>query len=289
MSSTAAPRKKTSMARDLGFSAATLRRVLALGAAAGVLASSAYAAVPAFGAGESSPAPASPNQATASPSPTLGSTAPASTTLSQAALDDAVQRDLKLTPQQFEAAGQLGAQAAQAAVQLRQVPGYVGIRIENGSIIVSGSGQKLQAAVAALAGTISGLSLAAPAAVTGSELAVSTEQLFQAYLREVGAQGLQAVMYAGGKFVIRTGGINAPEALSPSSSADPSSSAAPSPGAGKITPAQFVSRYANVELDGGTPLNPRRTSPAASGTRPISAMSVPRVSLPSIPPASPLS
>ncbi|WP_285247062.1 trypsin-like serine protease [Pseudarthrobacter sp. efr-133-R2A-89] len=256
------------MARDLGFSAATLRRVLALGAAAGVLASSAYAAVPAFGTGESSPAPASPNQATASPSPTLGSTAPASpapTALSQAALDDAVQRDLKLNPQQFEAAGQLGAQAAQAAVQLRQVPGYVGIRIEHGSIIVSGSGQKLQAAVAALAGTISGLSLEAPAAVTGSELAVSTEQLFQAYLREVGAQGLQAVMYAGGKFVIRTGGINAPEALSPSSSADPSSSAAPSPGAGKVTPAQFVSRYANVELDGGTPLKSEADVPGGVG------------------------
>ncbi|RAX16893.1 peptidase [Pseudarthrobacter sp. AG30] len=250
------------MAHDLGFSAVTLRRVLALGAAAGVLASSAYAAVPAFAAGESSPTPASPSQGTASPSPASGSTAPASPALSQAALDDAVQRDLKLTPQQFEAAGQLGAQAAQAAVQLRQVPGYVGIRIEHGSITVSGSGRELKTAVAALAGTISGLSLEAPAVGARSELAVSTEQLFQAYLRDVGPQDLQAVMYAGGKFVIRTGGINAPEALSPEPATASSPSAAPSPspsesaspGAGKITPAQFVSRYANVELDGGTPL-----------------------------------
>ena len=276
------------------MSADALRRVLTLGAAAGMLASSAYLAVPAFGAGDpdTSPTPGSTATASAAPTSPLPSTSPSgsgqSTGLSQAALDDAVQRDLKLTHQQFEAAGQLGAQAAAAAVQLRQVPGYVGIRIEGASIIVSGSGKELQAAVAGLAGTTPGLSLEAPPAPPStaapgvapssaaspaataqaeapagarSELAVGTEQLFQAYLRDVGPQGLQAVMYAGGKFVIRTGGINAPEALS----AAPATATASAGGTGKVSPAQFVSRYANVELDGGTPLKSEADVPGGVG------------------------
>ena len=170
MSNTTAPRKRTSPEQRRGVSADTLRRVLALGAATGMLASSALVANPAFGAGEASPTPtpgstaAAPAAPTSPPPSSSSSGSGPSTGLSQAALDDAVRRDLKLTPQQFEAAGELGAQAAAAAVQLRQVPGYVGIRIEGGSIIVSGSGNALQAAVAALAGTIPGLSLEAPPA-----------------------------------------------------------------------------------------------------------------------------
>ncbi|MGO4234578.1 S1 family peptidase [Pseudarthrobacter sp. YAF2] len=256
-----------------------MKRIFAAGAVAGVALATGFAAMPAVAL----PVPSSAQ----SPSPVS-----ASTNLSEAALADAVQRDLKLTPQQFEAAGQLGAQAAAAAVQLRQVPGYVGIRIENGSIIVSGSGNELQAAVAGLVASIPGLALeappaqpsaappavapssaaspsatahadvpTAPAAGARSELAVSTEQLFQAYLRDVGPQGLQAVMYAGGKFVIRTGGINALEALS----AAPVTATAPATGAGKVSPAQFVSRYANVELDGGTPPKSEADVPGGVG------------------------
>ena len=281
------------------MSADALRRVLALGAATGLLASSAYAAVPAFATGDTAPGPTS-------GSTISGSTATAPTGLPEAALDDAVQRDLKLTPQQFQAAGQLGTQAAQAAVRLRQVPGYVGIRIQGESIVVSGSGQELKDAVAALADTIPGVALeaspaqtpahpsvpappaspssaasptataqadvpAAPAAGARTELAVSTEQLFRDYLRDVGPQGLQAVMYAGGKFVIRTGGVNAPEAVSAASSPMPSPSlatgaaTATGAGAGKVTPAQFVSRYANVELDGGTPLKSEADVPGGVG------------------------
>ena len=283
------------------MNADTLRRVLTLAAATGMLASSAYVAGPAFGAGEpdsgqgagtgsSTAAPAS-----ASPFPSTGDSSGTgtSTGLSEATLADAVQRDLRLTPQQFQAAGELGAQAAAAAVQLRQLPGYVGIRLEGTSIVVTGSGPELQAAAAALAGRIHGLTLEAPAPQpaaspvappssaapspstpvsptapastegTRSELAQNTEQLFQAYVRDVGPQGLQAVMAAaGGKFVIRTGGINTAESLSASSGAGWSS--AP-PASGKISPAQFVSRYANVELDGGAPIKPEADVPGGVG------------------------
>ncbi len=278
-----------------------LRRVLTLGAATGLLASSAYVAGPAFGASapDSSPTPTTgPTAApvgtpSAAPSTAALSASGASPGLSDAALADAVQRDLKLTPQQFEAAGELGAQAAAAAVQLRQVRGYVGIRIDGSSIVVTGSGTELAAAVAALAGTIHGLTLEAPALErstapvapsssgapspsspaspsapatgegTRSQLAVSTEQLFQAYVRDVGPQGLQAVMAAaGGKFVIRTGGINTPESLSASSGGGASTATQVK---GKVSPAQFVSRYANVELDGGTPIKPEAGVPGGVG------------------------
>ncbi|WP_268892360.1 trypsin-like serine protease [Arthrobacter sp. 9AX] len=287
-----------------------LRRVLALGAAAGMLASSAYAAVPAFGAGDVNPSPTSaagtdataaaaepvgPSPAPVAPPSPASSPSPAiSPHHSDAALADAVQRDLKLTPQQFEAAGELGAQAAAAAVRLRQVPGYVGIRIAGRSIIVTGSGSELQAAVTALAGTIHGLSLEAPPAhpsaaapaaappssiapsatpqagapvAARSELAVSTEQLFQEYVREVGIAGLQAVVTSGGKFVIRTGGITSAQSTqggaggASSSPAPAAETAAP----GKISPSQFVSRYANVELDGGAPLKPEADVPGGVG------------------------
>lgn len=301
MSGTTEPRTRTSLEQRRGRNAVTLRRVLSLGAAAGMLASSAFAAGPAFGVGEATPSPPLGGTATASPTPTgplpssASSGSGASRNLSQAALDDAVQRDLKLTPQQFEAAGQLGAQAAQAAVRLRQVPGYAGIRIEGGSIIVSGSGHELQAAVAGLTPSIPGLSLEAPPAQPStaapvaapsspaapapaaqanapaegvrSQLAVSTEQLFQEYVREVGTAGLQAVVTAGGKFVIRTGGITSAQSTQGGATGTPSTpSGGPETAApGKISPSQFVSRYANVELDGGAPLKPEADVPGGVG------------------------
>ncbi|TLM84458.1 peptidase [Pseudarthrobacter sp. NamE2] len=246
------------------MTARNLRRFLSMGAVAGVLASSAYIAAPA--------------SATEEPgiSPTPGTAASdGGTRLSEAALADAVQRDLGLSPEEFSAAGELGARAAEAAVQLRDVPGYAGIRLEAGQIVVTGWGAGLFDKVAALAVSIPELVVdapmpeakagnledsAAPDPAVGSELAVSTEQLFQAYVREVGAEGLQAVVSAGGKFVIRTGGINTPE--SSSHGGDPS---APAAGPGKVSPAEFVARYANVELDAGTRLAPEADVPGGVG------------------------
>ena len=291
MTGTTAPLGRTTAQRRPGWSADKALRTLSLGAAAGMLASAVFSAAPAFSAGE--PDATGPTSA-----------AGASTGLSEAALDEAVQRDLNMTPQEFEAAGALGAQAAALAVQLRRVPGYVGIRLEGGSIVVTGSGQELQAAVAAPAGSIHALLLeappagpsaaapaevapspsapaatgnadaaAAPAEAQRSQLAVDTEQLFQDYVREVGTAGLQAVVTTGGKFVIRTGGVTtaqsaqgAPGAASTTpGTASPRATAADTAAAGKISPSQFVSRYANVELDGGAPLMPESDVPGGVG------------------------
>ncbi|TDL37280.1 S1 family peptidase [Arthrobacter nitrophenolicus] len=238
---------------------AHLRRFLSLGAVAGMLASSAYAAAPAWAE----------DQAADAPSVEISDGGKG---LSEAALAEAVQRDLGLTQEQFAAAGELGSRAAAAAVQLRDVPGYQGIRLEDGRIVVTGSGAELLAQVAGLAASVPELVLEAPAPEArladpgastapgeGAELAVSTEQLFQAYVREVGPEGLQAVLASGGKFVIRTGGVNTPESTGKTGTASVPA------GSGKVSPAEFVAKYANVELDGGASLAPEADVPGGVG------------------------
>ncbi|MCY1673732.1 S1 family peptidase [Pseudarthrobacter sp. SL88] len=278
------------------MSPASVRRYLSLGAVAGILVSSAYVAAPAWAADGQAAATASP-EAPAAGTPVAGTQGSG---LSEAALDDAVQRDLGLTREQFTAAGGLGAQAAAAAAQLRDVPGYAGIRLDDGHVVVTGSGPEFLAKVAALAGTLPDLAVEAPQARRagggaqssgeageGSQLAVSTEQLFQAYVRDVGPEGLQAVMAADGKFVIRTGALNAPESARPSGTAaadatttDATTAAARTAGgatagaatgttaaggSGRVSPADFVARYANVELDGAAPLRSEADVPGGVG------------------------
>ena len=94
--------------------------------------------------------------------------------------------------------------------------------LQDGKIAVQGSGPELQARVnelnqagpdefALVAAPVNSGGEASPAVVPGgaaNSSPASTEQLFQAYVREVGAAGLQAVAYANGHFVIRTGGTN---------------------------------------------------------------------------------
>jgi hypothetical protein len=195
--------------------------------------------------------------------------------ISSTGLADAVQHDLGLTREQFDAAGELSARAEAAAAKLSAVPGYTGIRVADSRIIVSGFGTGLQAAVDALVAGAPGLPLeleaaaapesAAPASpAPGSELAASTEQLFQAYVRDVGTAGLQAVVSTGTKFVIRTGGVNMPESAGMAAQSATVSEVTEA-GTGKMSPSEFVSRYANVELAQGAPLKPEADLPGGVG------------------------
>ncbi len=209
----------------------------------------------------------------------------------EAGLREAALRDLGLTPDEFAAAGQLGKQAADVVAALQGIPGYLGTRIHDGRILVAGTGAELEAEVARLSATIPAVTLEttpaappsdapadgtdAPAATgtqstgspaTGTELARSTQELYQAYLRDVGAAGLQAVAYTGSRFVVRTGGINGSEATVPDSAEDAGNSSLTSPNSdGKISPAEFVARYANVQLDAGAPLAPQADVPGGLG------------------------
>ncbi|MEW1782996.1 S1 family peptidase [Arthrobacter sp. NPDC080086] len=231
-----------------------------------------------------SPTPGSP--ATASPSPTSpAAPAPAAAPapgISEDGLAEATLRDLGMTLEQFNAAGELARRAADALPSLSRLPGYVGISISNGRIIVDGQGAELQARVDALnaAGLTAVFTLAAPAAPAPAPsaadlIAASTDQLFAAYVRDVGPAGLQAVAYAGGHFVIRTGGVTAAEETPAAPATPPPAPAAtatpaPTVGAtnvpagtspalttaapGKISPAAFVARYKNVQLEKSAPI-----------------------------------
>ncbi|MET3175690.1 UNVERIFIED_ORG: streptogrisin C [Arthrobacter sp. UYCu721] len=278
----------------------SLKRVFAAAAAAGVALSVGLGAVPAWAAEQPAVEPPPVESPAAVESPTAGGSGggdvqPSVAKPSDAGLREAALRDLGLTPEEFAAAGQLGKQAADVAAALQDIPGYLGTRLHDGSILVAGTGAELVAEVARLGATIPAVALDAPPAAppsnapteetdtraatgtpaatdpyaTGTELARSTQELYQAYLRDVGAAGLQAVAYTGSRFVVRAGGINGSEATVPdSANAGNASPGSVSPSSvsysltshnkdGKISPAEFVARYANVELDAGTPLAPQ--------------------------------
>lgn len=222
------------------------------------------------------PAPAASAISTAVPvpvpspadAPLAGSSpVPSATPISDAGLAEAVRRDLGMTLAEFDAAGALARRAADAAPSLRALPGYVGISLAGGKIAVEGSGAELRARVAELnqSGPADFL-LAAPAAAAAvpsaaEVVASSTQQLFEAYVREVGAAGLQAVTYTDGHFVIRTGGTNTaqsvpaadalPAAAVPAAGADVQPAKAPGT-VPKMSAAEFVARYANVTLEQGS-------------------------------------
>ncbi|QNE15686.1 S1 family peptidase [Pseudarthrobacter sp. NBSH8] len=182
---------------------------------------------------------------------------------------------------EFNAAGELGRRAADAADSLRALPGYLGIRLQAGEIMVEGAGSALQARVDELnqPGLADFVLVSPPTSVAATPVpetaatppvptavpsvpaiaepelvAGSIDQLFQAYVRDVGTKGLQAVAYTDGHFVIRTGSVNTPESEVPTTHDSQPAAGASAPASaepGKLTPAQFVARYANVQLEKG--------------------------------------
>ncbi len=177
---------------------------------------------------------------------------------SEAGLSEAVLRDLGMSLEEFNAAGELGRRAAAAAGSLRGLPGYSGISLGAGKIRVEGKGAALEAQVDLLNQQVGGdfvlVASATPAALSGPELVASDiDQLFHAYVRDVGMRGLQAVTYAEGRFVIRTGFVNTTESrlqAGPRLQSSQGPEVAPA-APGKVTPAQFAARYANVQLQEG--------------------------------------
>lgn len=225
-----------------------------------------------------------------------------------------------MTPEEFAAAGEQGKRAADAAASLRDLPGFVGISIKDGKIVVEGSGRELQARIAELndqgpdeivlvdppvpskpadvetspAGdppsspqpTLApspspevapdAAPQVPPQEAESALMAASIDQLYQAYVREVGTSGLQSVAFSDGHFVIRTGGSNSPESSKPArvpsggpaargpaageipAGESPAGEAAvgETDSAAKMSPSEFVAKYANVKLEEGEPIAP---------------------------------
>ncbi|MDV8147049.1 trypsin-like serine protease [Arthrobacter sp. B10-11] len=262
-------------------------RALGLAATAAMAFGATFLAVPAVAESGSPAAPVAGDSAPSAPAaPDSSASAPAAPAVSDAGLTEAILRDLGMTLDEFNAAGDQGKRAADAVASLRALPGYVGISLADGRIVVEGGGPELAARVAELnaagpgdfvlvaAGALSAgpapsaspsptspSSKAAPAdpddpadpaaPVAADRVAASSDQLFNDYVSEVGADGLQAVAYANGSFVIRTGGTNQPEA-----GGTPETPASGTPAASPPSPSEFVARYSNVRLEQGEPLAP---------------------------------
>ncbi|APX02778.1 S1 family peptidase [Arthrobacter sp. QXT-31] len=247
-------------------SGTALRRALALTAA--VALGSTLAAAPASAALESTTAAAAGGAQSSPAVPSPASPVSPAGGVSGEGLAEAVQRDLGMTLEEFYAAGEQGKRAA--AEPAASEPGAAPTK---------------------------------PAATPDApedRRAVSVEQLYQAYLREVGPTGLQAVAEADGRFIIRTGGINEPQA-EPQPAAGPGStgpnstevdstesesseadgagpaesralaSAGPAlveqAGGGRLSPSEFVGQYANVVLESGEPLAPEEDFFGGQGYR----------------------
>lgn len=290
-----------------------MRRTLALGAATALVLGATLSAIPA----------AADTEPTSDGSGTTVSTSAASSEqlsagISADGLQEAILRDLGMTPEQFAAAGEQGKRAADVAAFVRGLPGFVGISIKDGKIVVEGSGPALQARIAELndqgpdeivlvdppvtatpadpetspatdppstpepspapspepaPGTVpeetprespaplpdpalQAAPRTAPQEADSALMAASIDQLYQAYVREVGTSGLQAVAFSDGHFVIRTGGSNSPESSRPAlvPSAGESAPGQTPPAEDKMSPSEFVAKYANVKLEEGEPI-----------------------------------
>ncbi|MFP3461450.1 S1 family peptidase [Arthrobacter globiformis] len=248
-----------------------LRRALSLSAA--VALGAPLASVPAYAALEST--------TTADAAGTAASPAVPSPAADPPGLAEAVLRDLGMTLEEFNAAGEQGRRAAAALDTLRRVQGFEAVRLHGGRIVVGGTGPALAKAVDALNAADSEdrkefvLASQPEAAATESATpkttavrAASVQELYRAYLREVGPAGLQAVAEADGKFIIRTGGVNEPQA----DGADPTASQAPASAerasGGRLSPSEFVEQYANVVLESGQqPLAPEEDFFGGQGYR----------------------
>ena len=234
--------------------ACPMKRIFAAGTMAGVMLSFGLAAGP----------------AEALPVPATSDVPPETTGPSSAGLAEALRRDLGISLAEFNAAGELGRRAAEAAPGLRTLPGFVGISLDAGIIKVEGDGAELRARVDELnrsgdanfvlapppdapastsaAPSAAGLKDTSPAPVL---VAGDIDQLYRAYIRDVGPQGLQAIAYTGGHFVIRTGSVNTPESGTQTNQPEPTPAPSGPASTGKMTPAQFVALYTNVKLEKG--------------------------------------
>ncbi|GAB12023.1 putative S1 family peptidase [Arthrobacter globiformis NBRC 12137] len=231
-----------------------LRRALALAAAVALGAplapAPAYAALETTTTAEADGAVAPPAVPSPAPDPAAGA--------SEAGLAEAVARDLGMTLEEFNAAGEQGKRAAaeSAVPETPAAPAPAAPEQGAGDAAAGRSGNDLRAA--------------------------SVEQLYRAYLREVGPAGLQAVAEADGRFIIRTGGVNEPQAEpQPATAADgtqengagPTPNPTPAPASadagsgGRLSPSEFVEQYANVVLETGEPLAPEEDFFGGQGYR----------------------
>ncbi|MET4060447.1 hypothetical protein ABIB35_001995 [Arthrobacter sp. UYP6] len=149
-------------------SSAFYKRVGALGAVTALAVSGAFIASPAIASPAAEPdttAPATatteaPVDQTAAEETVVEETVPDETAPAEEestlapGLAEALLRDLGMTVEEFEAAGELGKKAADALPELQATEGFVGIAIDDDTIVITGSGEALEALALELDATL---------------------------------------------------------------------------------------------------------------------------------------
>lgn len=129
-------------------------RAGALGAAALLAVSGAFIAGPAMATTGETPQPAA-TEAPAVPA-VEGTETPVEDGAATLApgLSEALQRDLGMTVEEFLAAGELGKKASDALDRLKATEGFVSIELVDGTLLITGSGEDLQALATELEATV---------------------------------------------------------------------------------------------------------------------------------------
>ncbi|WP_195840650.1 S1 family peptidase [Arthrobacter sp. BL-252-APC-1A] len=214
-----------------------------------------------------------------------GETAPPAVTESTAGalppgLAEALQRDLGINEQEFQAAGEAGQRAAAALPQLETTEGFAGLELRNGEILVYGSGPDLELLAQELGARLlapadgpsdetgpadeitepapdstppdAQESVEAPAAQENTippatdapkpaQAASDLAALARDYISAVGVQGLQSVALDAHGFTIK---VASPEEPRQTDESNLRMASAPT-----ATPADFASSYTNVTVE----------------------------------------
>ncbi|MCC9173967.1 S1 family peptidase [Arthrobacter sp. zg-Y179] len=199
-------------------------------------------------------------------------------------LEEALQRDLGMTVDEFVAAGELSQKASAALAQLRATKGFVNIEIRDNGLVVTGSGEELEALAAELDATVvepaaptEAPSLQAPielltqapptdetqtAVVEGgasepeAKQATDLQDLLSAYASAVGTDNLRSVSGSPERgFTIDLGDPFAIEGTPSAARTAPS-----------MSPEEFDKQYTNVTLNPGQPeLKPKADDAVVGG------------------------
>ena len=230
---------------------AFIKRGGAACAAAAVLLGGSFTVATAAPSTELAPAPAVSVEATL---PATSETPAASSSAAPLpeGLAEAVERDLNLSVEEFNAQGELAAKASEVQAAAEEADPNASVSIAGDTIKVHAS-PAAAAAAKAVAGSAKVVVTTAPAApVAAPTNAANVDSLITAYASEFGIGKLQSIMVNGnGEFVIRTGD---PLSTSPALKAR-TFTATPKP-----TVADFVAKFANVTVEAASgPATPLAT------------------------------
>lgn len=217
---------------------AQLWRTGAACAAAAILIGGTLTAGTASAAPSSEPLPTATASAGAPPAPAAPSAAPSSAAPLPGGLAEALDRDLGMSPEEFNARGALATQASAIQAQVSAVDPAAVVSLTGDTIDVQTSAAAVAKAAAGSAKVKVSDVVAAPPAAQSNQAGI--DALVAAYTAEFGVGNLQSIMINGsGEYIIRTGDA---------ATGGPVTAARSLTAGARPTPHDFAASYTNVTI-----------------------------------------